>query len=114
MGDVIINTYLQFRHRFLRRLKNRLKPLLDFRDLWSWEYESCEACGSCFRLAYGVMDEVWNEVYGSENGCLCVHCLVKQAEECGVEIRPEHFEWLCIFPGNKPSHDIVKYERNNG
>ena len=102
----------RFYYMFIRRLINRLKPLLRFREIWSWDYESCERCGSCFRLAYTVTNEKWQEVYGSERGCLCLSCFLELASLKDITVRPEDFMWLCIFNGDKVSHDIIKDPRD--
>jgi hypothetical protein len=50
--ETFLEIYGLLRHRIFRRAKNRLKYLTnDLSDLWSWEFESCERCGRCFRLA---------------------------------------------------------------
>lgn len=99
----------RFYYRFLYRLINRFKPIFRFREMWSWDYESCERCGSCFRLAYTMTNEKWKEVYGSENGCLCLDCFLKMAESKDIKISPEDILWLNIFNGDKESCDIIAH-----
>ncbi|KKN24941.1 hypothetical protein LCGC14_0889890 [marine sediment metagenome] len=109
----MINTLLsKFRHRFLRRFKNRIKPLFRLRELWEWEAESCNRCGSCFKLAYSLTDAAWNALYGSDGGCLCLNCAVEMAEEKGVEVRAEDVLWLCIMLSEPPFHDIVNRDQD--
>lgn len=98
----------KFRYLFLRRFKNRLKPLLRLREMWDWEYESCERCGSCFKLAYSLRDEVWKDLCGSDDGCLCLNCVIEKAIENEITIKPEDLEWLSIFYGDSPSYDLIK------
>lgn len=90
----------RFRYRFLRRLKNRLKPLLRLNELWTWEGESCERCGSCFKLAYDLEDPTWNELYGSDGGCLCLNCAIEKGIENGVFLTPKDFVWVFLFYGD--------------
>lgn len=97
-----------FRHRFLRRFKNRLKVLLRFDEMWNWECESCENCGNCFRIGYDVKDEVWKGLYGSEGGCLCLDCAIKAGLEKGITIKPKDFKTLYLFYYDDPSYDIIK------
>lgn len=107
---MVKDTYVIFRHRFLRRLKNRLKYVLDFKTIWNWEYESCERCGSCFRLAYTLKNEAWDNVYGSSNGCLCLNCFLEKGAEKNFFIAPSDFEWLALFNGDGPIFDIINIE----
>lgn len=94
--------------RFFRRFKNRLKACFRFREMWFWDYESCERCGSCFRVAYLVKDEIWNSVYGSSEGCLCINCFLELASKKKVLVTPDSFKWLCLFNGDDPSFDIIE------
>jgi hypothetical protein len=94
---------------FFRRLKNRIKYVLEFKDIWQWEYESCELCGSCFRIAYTLKNEIWNKIYGSDNGCLCLNCLIKKAAKKNMFLDYKDFKWLCIFtPDKGPTKTIIK------
>lgn len=96
---------------FARRLRRRLLHLLSFREQWEWEYESCERCGSCFRLAYDLCDDAWQHLYGSDGGCLCLSCAIVQAEERGRIIRPEHIHWLALFyPDVAGEFDIIAHQ----
>ena len=106
----LYNVFSKLRYRFTRRFNNRLKPLLKWSTIWNWEYESCERCGSCFRLAYAVKDEVWDSIYGSSGGCFCINCLVEVGEEKGVVVKPEDFEWLMLFNGDNPSFDLIPFK----
>ena len=99
--------------RFFKRLKNRIKACFRFRDMWTWNYESCERCGSCLRIAYTIQDEIWYIVYGSDKGCLCLNCFLELASEKNVTITPDHFKWLCLFNGDKPSFDIIQDENDS-
>lgn len=98
----------KFRHMFLRRFFNRLKPLLRFSEIWDWDYESCERCGACFKLAYTFRDDLWLVLYGSEDGCLCLNCALEKAINKGVFIAPADFEWLSLFYGDNGCFDIIK------
>lgn len=93
--------------RFLRRLKNRIKACFHFREMWSWEDESCERCGACYRVVYEVLDSVWYVVYGSDGGLLCLDCFLALASEKGIVITPDHFKWLRLLNRNKPACDII-------
>jgi hypothetical protein len=111
--EALLEIYAILRHRVWRRAKNRLKYLInDLSDLWSWEFESCERCGRCFRLAYSVDDEIWEAVYGSEDGCLCPECFLVLAEKQYVYVEPEHFDWLSIFTKEGQREDFVRRKRH--
>lgn len=90
--------------RFFRRLKN----CFDFKDINNWEYESCENCGSCFRIAYDIKGNIWNEVYDSGDGCLCLNCFLKKASEKNIFLTNKDFNWLCLFTMDKnKSYNII-------
>ena len=33
--------------------------LKSVKEIYSWKYESCDMCGSCFKIMYEVKDETW-------------------------------------------------------
>jgi hypothetical protein len=102
----IVETIGRFR-RLLRRFKNRLKPLFRLRELWRWEFESCERCGACFKLAYTLRDGAWNALYGSDNGCLCLNCAAEKALDQKLLITPRDFEYLSLFYGDAGNFSII-------
>lgn len=97
--------------RFLRRLKNRIKYIFQFKIMYKWDYESCEKCGCCFKIAYSLKDEIWNKIYGSENGCLCLNCLLELAIKKNIFLNKKDFIWLSLFYGNNGNNDIIKENR---
>lgn len=101
----------RFYFMFLRRLKNRLKPLVRIRELWSWEYESCERCGCCFKLAYGIVDNMWERVYGSDSGCLCLNCFIERALENNIYLDKNDIEWLILFYGDGGTVPLIRKEQ---
>lgn len=106
-GRRLREMFLWFRISFLRRLKSRIKYVFRFRRMWEWEYESCERCGSCFQIAYSVQDDKWIAVYGSSGGILCLSCFLELAGQKKVNIKPKDINWLCLFNGDYPSHNII-------
>ena len=80
-----------------RRFFRRLKHAFDFKEMWNWKFESCMACGCCYRLPYDIKDSIWLKIVGSENGLLCLDCLIKKSVEKSIIIKKEDFNWLCIF-----------------
>lgn len=80
-----------------RRLKNRLKYLLDFSRAWYWEGESCDMCGRCYRFFYLVTDELWLAVNGTESGALCLECLIEKANRAGVSVRVQDFHYITML-----------------
>ena len=83
-------------HWRLRRLMRHLLSMLDF-EWWFWEYESCRRCGACYRFFYSAKDGVWRRVVGSEDGCYCLECFAKMAEEKGLKLTMADFEWINIL-----------------
>lgn len=82
---------------FAKRFFRRLKHLLRIHEMWTWEYESCNRCGCCYRLPAGWVDDIWLEVNGRENGCLCVDCFLTLAQAKGIDIRLDDIERLYVF-----------------
>ena len=92
-----------------KRLLRRLRHLLRFGEIWRWKNESCERCGSCFKLAYSLRDETWNAIYGNENGCYCLDCAIAVAKRRGVRITADDVTWLALFDGDEFA-TIIEYE----
>jgi len=74
------------------RIFRRLRFAFAWRDVLSWEYESCERCGHCFRVCWSASDESWNAIHGDDGGCLCIDCFVELAERKGVKPVIERME----------------------
>jgi hypothetical protein len=81
----------------LTRIFRHIKYLiLNFIDFFTWEYESCEKCGQCYRLHCHVDDDLWLKVYGSELGTLCPHCFLRMAEKKNIKVREDKVA-LALF-----------------
>jgi len=106
----------KFRYRFLRRLRNRLRPIFRFKEIWNWEAETCDRCGSCFHLAYNLRDDVWIKINGSETGCLCFNCVVAVALLRGIALSREDIEFMFLFSdeGQTPelSDHLLPWDEN--
>lgn len=98
----------QHYRRFIRRLKNRCKPLLRWKQIYQWDYESCENCGACFKLAYSLRDRIWDDLYGTSAGCLCLNCAIEKALSKGIIIHPSDIEWLRLFYGDAGSYNLLE------
>ena len=86
-----------FRYRFLKRLSRRFRYLLRWREMWSWEYESCKHCGSCYRLTTGWIDSTWIQVNGGYGGCLCIDCFLTLAQKKRIVIDIKDIERTWVF-----------------
>jgi len=67
--------------------------------MWFWEYESCDDCGKCFKICWGVKDNLWKQVMNRDDelgGSLCVDCFIIRANKKRIELRQEDFT-LEIF-----------------
>ena len=106
----LVNFYYALKH-FLRLFIYRLKPLFHWREMWTWEYEKCQRCGSCFKLAYSLQDNIWMKLQGSECGCLCLNCAIEKALKKKIIIKPGDLTWLCLFYGDSGSYDIIEYKK---
>lgn len=80
-----------------KRILRRLRFAFRWKELLNWEYESCERCGHCFKICWSARDQKWVEVYGSDDGCLCIDCFVELAEERGISVEPEDIERMGLF-----------------
>jgi hypothetical protein len=81
----------------IKRILRRIKYVFIIKEIMSWQFESCERCGHCFKLCWSVKDEIWKMVYGSDNGCLCIDCFVELANECGIKLKNKDFEAIDLF-----------------
>lgn len=96
---------------FLQRFFRRVRHAFRWRELWTWKYESCNRCGSTYRLPTGWYDEVWIRVNGRKEGCLCIDCFLTQAQKKRIGISIKSFERLWVFDpegGSGGCFDILK------
>ena len=93
---------------FVRRFCRRLRFTFRFREMWDWEYESCNRCGINYRLPIDVQNDVWIVVNGKEGGCLCVNCFLQIAEEKGFIVKKEHIHQLYVFNPKGKGFDIIR------
>jgi len=85
-----------FRYKFkifLARLINTFR----FKEMWTWEYEYCGRCGSCYRIPVGWDTAVWIKINNGLNGCLCGDCAVIMAEKRGVKISANDINRMWLF-----------------
>jgi Na+-translocating ferredoxin:NAD+ oxidoreductase RnfC subunit len=82
----------------LKRILRRIRYIFILRDLLSWEYESCERCGHCFRICWSVKDEKWIAVHGDDSGCLCIDCFIELAHAKNIEINNDDIEMQLFIP----------------
>ena len=65
--------------------------------MWNWNYESCDRCGSCYKLLTDWSDELWVKINGSKFGCLCPECVISIAQERKIEINKNDIELIWLF-----------------
>ena len=93
----------------LLRLLRRIAYI--WRGRLVWEYESCERCGHCYRLAWWAKDGVWRAVYGSDKGTLCIDCFAEMAEKKGITLSPHDFERIEFFEPEETPKTTKEEER---
>lgn len=79
---------------FIRRLCNRFKSVLRFREMWEWEMQTCSKCGCLMSTSYNVKDSLWNKYSGFDkgDGCLCLDCFLVKMRKAGINYDDiEHF-----------------------
>lgn len=86
---------------FIKRFIRRIRFALRFKEMWEWQYESCEECGSNFRWCWAIKDELWSSIYGSSNGTLCPDCTIKRGLKKGIRLKDKDFEHKQIFQSRK-------------
>ena len=86
----------------IKRIIRYIKHFPSFiKEAVSWECESCQECGKCFRVMWHVKDEIWNKVtntYDGGGGSYCVDCFIKKAEKQGIHIRKEDISLEPFYP----------------
>jgi len=90
---------------FLKRIIRRIKyfPIFLF-EILKWKYESCQKCGSIFRILWNVNDDIWSKVTGSNDGgggSYCIDCFVKIAEAKNIIIESKDIELNLFYPKGK-------------
>jgi len=84
--------------RIIRRIRHF--PAFIF-EAMGWEYESCQRCGSAFRVMWSVDDNIWNKVTGENDGgggSYCVDCFIKIAEAKNIIIEPNNIKLSLFYP----------------
>lgn len=81
----------------IKRIWKRFKYAFQWKELLTWEYESCDNCGHCFKVCWDAEDGIWIFVNGAENGCLCIDCFVEKAKKQGFMIDQSHINRMEIF-----------------
>lgn len=81
----------------IKRIFRRIFYVFKWRELLNWEYESCERCGHCFRLYWKTKNSKWIEVYGGENGCLCIDCFIELANKKNIPLVKNDIEKIELF-----------------
>ena len=64
---------------------------------YDWEFESCDKCGRCYRVAWTIRDDLWRQVVGEAEITLCLDCFIELAERKGIRVQKRDFEWLALF-----------------
>jgi hypothetical protein len=82
---------------FCPRFFRRLRHTFQFKEMYNHEFESCQRCGSTYHMFYDLKDFVWYSIFGSENGCYCLDCLIKIAKSKNIEIEMEDFNYIEIL-----------------
>lgn len=98
----------------IRRFIIRLKHAFRFKEIVKWEYETCDKCGIDYRLSCAIKDSVWVKVNNRKEGCLCINCFLKIAQEKKVGVKREDILWLWVFdPEDKSSgcFDLIDEKR---
>jgi len=96
---------------FSKRVLRRFIHLLRFKEMWMWEHESCNRCGSCYRLPTGWVDDKWISVNGKKGGRLCFDCFVTLAQKKCIPIDLQSIERMGVFDPlevSGGSFDIIK------
>ncbi len=89
----------------LRRFLARLKPLWRIREIFDWYYETCDLCGSDYRLAIHIKERIWIKVNGRSEGTLCMDCFIKTAQKKNVQLTLNDFVHVWVFdPKGKQIH----------
>jgi len=86
----------------VKRIIRRLKYFPKFiKEALIWEYESCDECGSIFRIMWQVDDEIWKKVMNVEDeggGSLCVDCFIKKSEKKKIIIKSSDVKLNLFYP----------------
>lgn len=94
-------------HVLIKRFKVRFKWILNFYEVMTHPYENCDECGSNYCLCINVKDDKWIKVNGKDQGCLCMDCFLRIAQEKGISITIDDFDRIWIFNPDGESIDIV-------
>lgn len=66
-----------------------------------WPYESCAYCGTTYRISCNTSDEIWQQVVGNPDLCLCPDCFVRLAECKGIKLTTKDVEIWIFSPKGK-------------
>lgn len=75
----------------------RLRHAFRLKELFLDPYESCNRCGSVYRLVGDWSDKVWIAVVGHEGGLLCPSCFVELANQKGINLTIDDVQKIWVF-----------------
>ena len=96
MGAKILEGWRRWQWHRLKRYWRRLRHVFRWEPLF-WEYESCERCGSCYRVSWWARPEAWERIIGKWDGTLCLSCFVEIAERKGFAVFHDDIENVDVF-----------------
>lgn len=83
---------------FSKRLYHRIKYIPSYlKEIWFWKCETCQRCGSVFRIMWDIKNEIWYKVIGNYDGCYCLDCFIKIAEKQKIKINLNDMNIIEIF-----------------
>jgi len=89
----------------VKRTLKRIRYL--FIGRYVWEYESCQDCGKCFRIAWTVSDDIWQKVMERDDdggGSLCVDCFIERVARKNIKVFRADFLLNIFIPEQEESN----------
>lgn len=84
--------------RFCLRFKRRLFYSFRFREMFLYDWETCNRCGRNYDLCIGLSPNKWDEVNGKSEGCLCPDCFFQVAREKKIKIKLDDIRDFFVAP----------------
>ena len=97
MGVPVVWNKIMWIRVFWWRLSARVKNCFRIREMWTWKYESCRRCGSCYRVPIGWVEEAWLGVNDISDGCLCADCFITIAQQRNFKLLHSDIECMWFF-----------------
>lgn len=99
--------------RFFLRFFRRLRHAFRWKEIWRWDFESCQRCGSCYKICVNWSDKFWWKIRGTDSGTLCPECTITISQENMITLHSDYIESMYIFNTKFGCLNLKEFNQKN-